>query len=413
MPNNDTNGEYGKVLTFTSTANNGIYQLITNVANSTQYTLSCYVRSVSGTSKFRMSYFNGSASSFSNQFEANTTPQRFTFTFTTTTSLITSNIAIGNNFTTSGSTTFWEGGTIVIWGAQLEKGSVATTLIPTTTEPVTSTTYTDTTATYGVNHSYGVTALNNITSTNSSNSVNGSLKLLAPTLTSVTNNSTINITLNWSIVSGASTYKVYRGTTLSTSSMSLLSGGISTTSYIDTTATAGITYYYSIKATTSFSTDSDFSNVLSGSRLLQAVNPGDIFENHFGHNFYNGSNLTLLDSSNTNVTYNYFSYETFYEPMRAINWSSLYRDRDNRYTNQIFYSNKLSTTNNEINYLEKISMFGYSTYANIQPTNKKLFTNFDVYRGEGSSKYFDTIVAFYPNYDELLTKTIQTTITPQ
>jgi len=416
MPNNTTDDEYGKVLTFSSskTSNNGIYQVIKNVTSSTLYTLSCYVRSITDTQKFRMSYFDGSTSTFSNEFTADTTPTRFTFTFTTNTNTkITSNIAIGNNSTTSGETTFWEDGSIVIWGAQLEKGSVATALIPTTTEPVTSRTYTDTTATYGTNHSYSVTALNNITSRNSNNSVNGSLKLLAPTLTSVTNNLTTKVTLNWNPISGASTYKVYRGTTSNTSTMSLLSGGVSTTSYDDTTATAGTTYYYSIKATTSFSTDSDFGNVISGSKALQVVQPGDIFENHFGHNFYNGSNLTLLDSANTNVTYNYFSYETFYEPMRAINWSSLYRDRNNRYTNQIFYSNKLSTTNNEINYLEKISMFGYSTYANIQPTNKKLFTNFDVYRGEGSSKYFDTIVAFYPNYDELLTKTIQTTITPQ
>jgi fibronectin type 3 domain-containing protein len=412
MPNNDTNGEYGKVLTFNSTANNGIYQLITNVANSTQYTLSCYVRSVSGTSKFRMSYFNGSASSFSNEFEANTTPQRFTFTFTTTTSLITSNIAIGNNFTTSGSTIFWEGGTIVIWGAQLEKGSVATALIPTTTEPVTSTTYTDTTATYGVNHLYTVTALNNITSTNSSNSVNGSLKLLAPTLTSVTNNLTTKVTLNWSSISGASTYKVYRGTTSNTSTMSLLSGGVSTTSYDDTTATAGTTYYYSIKATTSFSTDSDFGNVISGSKALQVLQPGDIFENYFSHNKYDYTNVTLTDSDKTNVTFNHFTYESFYNPMAAINWNSLQRDRDIRYAKQIFYSNKLSSTNNEVNYLEKIIVHNFSNTAN-GFSGTKLYKNFDVYRGEGNSQYDDDVICTSPNYTELLTKTVETILQPK
>jgi fibronectin type 3 domain-containing protein len=412
MPNNTTNDEYGKVLTFNSTANNGIYQLITNVANSTQYTLSCYVRSVSSTSKFRMSYFNGSTSIFSNEFEANTTPQRFTFTFTTTTSLITSNIAIGNNFTTSGSTTFWEGGTIVIWGAQLEKGSVATTLIPTTTEPVTSTTYTDTTATYGVNHLYTVTALNNITSTNSSNSVNGSLKLLAPTLTSVTNNLTTKVTLNWSSISGASTYKVYRGTTSNTSTMSLLSGGVSTTSYDDTTATAGTTYYYSIKATTSFSTDSDFGNVISGSKALQVLQPGDIFENYFSHNKYDYTNVTLTDSDKTNVTFNHFTYESFYNPMAGINWNSLQRDRDIRYAKQIFYSNKLSSTNNEVNYLEKIIVHNFSNTAN-GFSGTKLYKNFDVYRGEGNSQYDDDIICTSPNYTELLTKTVETILQPK
>jgi len=412
MPNNTTNDEYGKVLTFTSTTNNGIYQLITNVASSTEYTLSCYVRSVSGTSKFRMSYFNGSASSFSNEFEANTTPQRFTFTFTTTSSLITSNIAIGNNFTTSGSTTFWESGTIVIWGAQLEKGSVATALIPTTTAPVTSTTYTDTTATYGVNHLYTVTALNNITSTNSSNSVNGSLKLLTPTLTSVTNNLTTKVTLNWSSISGASTYKVYRGTTSNTSTMSLLSGGVSTTSYDDTTATAGTTYYYSVKATTSFSTDSDFGNVVSGSKALQILQPGDIFENYFSHNKYDYTNVTLTDSDKTNVTFNHFTYESFYNPMAAINWNSLQRDRDIRYAKQIFYSNKLSSTNNEVNYLEKIIVHNFSNTAN-GFSGTKLYKNFDVYRGEGNSQYDDDVICTSPNYTELLTKTVETILQPK
>jgi fibronectin type 3 domain-containing protein len=416
MPTDDTNDEYGKVLTFNSTANNGIYQTITNVASSTQYTLSCYVRSVSGTSKFRMSYFNGSASSFSDEFTAETTPQRFAFTFTTTTSLITSNIAIGNNFNIginqNGQQVYiWEDGTIVIWGAQLERGSVATTLIPTTTAPVTSTTYTDTTATYGVNHLYTVTALNNITSTNSSNSVNGSLKLLAPTLNSVSSNLSTKVTLNWSSVSAASTYKVYRGTTSSTSSMSLLSSGISTTSYDDTTATAGTTYYYSIKATTSFSTDSDFGNVLSGSKVLQVAQPGDIFENYFSHNKYDYTNVTLTDSNKTNVTFNHFTYESFYNPMAAINWNSLQRDRDNRYTKQIFYSNKLSSTNNEINYLEKIIVHNFSNTAN-SFSGTKLYKNFDVYRGEGNSQY-DDIICTSPNYTELGTKTVETILQPK
>ena len=53
--------------------------------------------------------------------------------------------------------------------------------------------------------------------------------------------------------------------------MSLLSSGISTTSYDDTTATAGTTYYYSIKATTSFGTDIDFGNVISVSKSLQVL----------------------------------------------------------------------------------------------------------------------------------------------
>lgn len=406
MPTDNTNEDFGMLLTFISNTNNGIYQVIRDVKSSTQYTLSCYVRSLSGTVPFRMSYYDGSTSTFSTTHQATETVQRFTFTFDTTTANITSNIAIGNG--PSGAT-----GSIVIWGAQLEKGAVATDLIETTTEPITTNSYTDTTATFGTNHLYTVTALNNIAETTSSNSANGSLKLFAPSLVGITSDSDTEITIIWTPIIGAATYKIYRGTTLDTSTMTLLGSGLTSTEYTDTTATPGVTYYYSVKATTSFATDSDFSLVDFGMRVLRTVQAGDIFNNYFSHNKYSNTNITVTDSNKTNVTFNHFSYETFYEPMGSINWNSLQKYRDGRYKKQIFYSNKLSSTNDEVNYLERIIVHNFSGAANSFSAGNKLYKNFDAYRGEGSNQYEDDITCSFPNYTELLAKTVETIFDPK
>jgi hypothetical protein len=98
--------------------------------------------------------------------------------------------------------------------------------------------------------------------------------------------------------------------------------------------------------------------------------------------------------------------------MAAINWNSLQRDRDNRYSKQIFYSNKLSSTNNEVNYLERIIVNNFSNTAN-GFSGTKLYKNFDVYRGEGDSQYEDDIICTFPNYTELLIKTVEPILQPK
>lgn len=54
------------------------------------------------------------------------------------------------------------------------------------------------------------------------------------------------IGLNWTAVSGASSYKVYRGTISGT--YTELATGITSAAYLDTTVTNGSTYYYVVKA---------------------------------------------------------------------------------------------------------------------------------------------------------------------
>ncbi|MDD2499473.1 MAG: hypothetical protein PHN92_01505 [Geobacter sp.] len=68
-----------------------------------------------------------------------------------------------------------------------------------------------------------------------------------PTGLSVT--STAPITLSWAASSGASSYVVFRGTASgSITTKTLLTAGVSGTSYTDSSALAGPTYYYQITA---------------------------------------------------------------------------------------------------------------------------------------------------------------------
>lgn len=65
--------------------------------------------------------------------------------------------------------------------------------------------------------------------------------------------------LSWNAVTGATSYKVYRGTVSGT--YTLLASGISALTYSDTTVTNGTTYYYVVKADNG--SDSDNSNEVS------------------------------------------------------------------------------------------------------------------------------------------------------
>ena len=69
----------------------------------------------------------------------------------------------------------------------------------------------------------------------------------APTGLTVT--STSPITLSWNSVSGATSYNVYRGTTTGGLSFkTLLASNVTATTYSDTSATAGATFYYQVTA---------------------------------------------------------------------------------------------------------------------------------------------------------------------
>jgi|688.fasta_scaffold00093_81 hypothetical protein len=136
----------------TSNLNNGIFANFCKPGTSTNWnatetegkylTISVYVATLSGTQSFKIGYYHGKKAGFVNtaaptyspDFTATTTPQRFTFTVkaqpSTTVSASTTEIPPNINISQPFGTI--NGGSVVVWGAQVEEGRTANSLISTT-----------------------------------------------------------------------------------------------------------------------------------------------------------------------------------------------------------------------------------------------------------------------------------------
>ena len=127
----------------------------------------------------------------------------------------------------------------------------------------TATSYTNTGAAVGKTYYYRVKAVNNVGTSGYSNIVSGKAKTAAPAAPSVTigNSSTGKPQLTWKAVSGAVKYEVYRSTRQN-SGYSLL-GTTTSTSYVNTGAAVGKTYYYRVKAVNRNGMASGYSNIVS------------------------------------------------------------------------------------------------------------------------------------------------------
>ena len=128
----------------------------------------------------------------------------------------------------------------------------------------TATSYTNTGAAVGKTYYYRVKAVNSVGTSGYSNIVSGKAKTAAPAAPSVTagNSSTGKPRLTWKAVSGAVSYRIYRSESRGTG-YSLL-GTTSSTSYVNTGAAAGKTYYYRVKAVNRDGMASGYSNIVSG-----------------------------------------------------------------------------------------------------------------------------------------------------
>jgi len=116
-------------LTFDAVANSQIIQTAIIPAAGT-YTLSVWAKVAAGTKDFRLHTFNATdGATFSLDFTATTTWQRFTFTFTVTVAAA-SSIYLANNSTGAA-------GTLEVWGYQVEAGSMETSYIETLSAAVT------------------------------------------------------------------------------------------------------------------------------------------------------------------------------------------------------------------------------------------------------------------------------------
>lgn len=111
--------------------------------------------------------------------------------------------------------------------------------------PFTSATngYTDSTVTNGTTYYYVVTAVKGSSESNQSSEVS-SKPLVAPAGLSATA-ATTSITLNWTAVTGATGYTIYRSTTSGSYGAALSTSA--TNSYTDTSVSTGVAYYYVVK----------------------------------------------------------------------------------------------------------------------------------------------------------------------
>ena len=134
----------------------------------------------------------------------------------------------------------------------------------------TATSYVNTGAAVGKTYYYKVRALNVDGAAGAySSTVSGAAKAVAPAAPTVTmtHSDSGKPKLTWSAVSGAASYRVYRSESRGTG-YSLL-GTTTSTSYVNTGAAAGKTYYYRVKAVNSAGT-SAYSNIVSGTARTPA-----------------------------------------------------------------------------------------------------------------------------------------------
>ena len=141
---------------------------------------------------------------------------------------------------------------------------------------VTVTNYTNTGAKAGTTYWYKVKAVNSAGESPYSNIVSGQSKAVTPKLSApvvkIGNSSTSGKPmLTWNAVSGATSYKVYRAASQN-GTYSLL-GTVTATSYTNTGAKAGTTYYYKVKAVNSAG-ESAYSNIVSGRATVTTLTMG-------------------------------------------------------------------------------------------------------------------------------------------
>ena len=183
-------------------------------------------------------------------------------------------VKLGNSATSGKPMLTWnavEGATSYRIYRSTSKGS-GYSLLGTTT----ATSYTNTGAKAGTTYYYRVKACNDAGLSPYSNVVSGQVKSVTPKpsapVVKIGNSAASGKPmLTWNAVSSATSYKVYRATSQK-GTYSLL-GTVTATSYTNTGAKAGVTYYYKVKAVNSAG-ESAYSNVVSGKTTVTTLTMG-------------------------------------------------------------------------------------------------------------------------------------------
>jgi len=151
-----------------------------------------------------------------------------------------------------------------IWRNTVNNSGTATQIATDTASP-----YDDTTAVAGTTYFFWVRAVGPCGTSAFSNSDAGSRASgsspSAPSRVKATDGDCNSVTVTWRAASGATGYQIWRGTTMN-SANAVLIGTSTTLSFVDTTGTPGVTYFYWVKATNPCGT-SGFSNRDRGSSI--------------------------------------------------------------------------------------------------------------------------------------------------
>lgn len=135
---------------------------------------------------------------------------------------------------------------------------------------VTGTSYTDSSAKGGQKYYYKVKSVNENDKTSSfSNVVSATCPMAQPKVKASNVLSTGKIKLSWSAVNGAAKYQIYRAT--SKDGEYTLMKTVTGTTYTNTSAKAGQTYFYKVRAVSANGAQSAFSNIVK--RMCDLGNP--------------------------------------------------------------------------------------------------------------------------------------------
>ncbi len=136
-----------------------------------------------------------------------------------------------------------------VWRSEYSSSSSAVMIA----SGLTSTSYTDTSAVAGTVYYYWVKSTNPGGTSDFSTSDDGYRKPSAPSapagVSASDGLSTTVIVISWNAVNSAASYSVWRSTSSSSSSATQIASALTATTYSDTTAASGVTYYYWVRAT--------------------------------------------------------------------------------------------------------------------------------------------------------------------